>query len=121
MLQIMDKRLEGRIAVITGASSGLGKATAIRFANSGARVVCADLKSTGVENEIAGKHGKESACFISCDVTVETDIETLVNEAVKWGGRLDIMCNYAGIAIDGVNRCHEMPTEMSVDISAIEI
>jgi len=108
----MDKRLEGRIAVITGASSGLGKATAIRFANSGARVVCADLKSTGVENEIVSKHGKDSACFISCDVTAESDVEKLVEEAVKWGGRLDIMCNYAGIAIEGTNRCHEMATEI---------
>lgn len=94
----MDSRLEGRIAVITGGSSGLGRATAIKFANSGARVVCADLKSAGVEKEITEQHGKDSATFVKCDVTQESDIENLVKEAAKWGGRLDIICNYAGIA-----------------------
>ncbi|KAK4987897.1 hypothetical protein LTR66_007469 [Elasticomyces elasticus] len=96
----MDARLKGRIAVITGASSGLGRATAIRFANSGARVVCADLKSAGVEDEIIGQHGKEAAIFVACNVTDEKQIENLVAEAVKWGGRLDIMCTYAGIAVE---------------------
>lgn len=94
----MDSRLEGRIAVITGGSSGLGRATAIKFANSGARVVCADLKSAGVEKEITEQHGKDRATFVKCDVTQESDIENLVKEAAKWGGRLDIICNYAGIA-----------------------
>lgn len=87
----MDSRLKGRIAVITGASSGLGKATAIRFASSGARVVCADLKSAGVEDEITKQHGKDAATFVQCDVTDEAQIENLVKDAVKWGGRLDIM------------------------------
>ena len=92
----MDSRLKDRIAIITGGSSGLGRATAIRFAASGARVVVADLKSAGVEKEITEKHGKDSATFVKCDVTQETDIENMVKEAVKWGGRLDIICNYAG-------------------------
>ncbi|KAK6433047.1 hypothetical protein LTR95_010781, partial [Oleoguttula sp. CCFEE 5521] len=72
-----DTRLQGRIAVITGASSGLGKATAIKFANSGARIVCADLKSSGVEEELIKLHGKEAATFIPCDVTQESQIEAL--------------------------------------------
>jgi len=80
----MDNRLQGRIAVITGASSGLGRATAIRFAQSGARVVCADLKQAGVEDEIAQRHGKDAATFIKCDVTDESQIENLVKEAVGW-------------------------------------
>ena len=93
----MDSRLQDRIAVITGASSGLGRATALRFANSGARIVCADLKSTGVEREITDQHGKDSAMFVKCDVTQESDIENMVKEAAQWGGRVDIACNYAGI------------------------
>lgn len=113
----MDQRLQDRIAVITGASSGIGKATALRFANSGARVVCADLKSSGVEDEIVKKHGDGRATFTQCDVTQESQIENLVHEAVKWGGRLDIMCNYAGIATEGAHvskggvRAHDCPTE----------
>ncbi|EMC99461.1 hypothetical protein BAUCODRAFT_144880 [Baudoinia panamericana UAMH 10762] len=110
-----DSRLLGRIAVITGASSGLGKATAIRFANSGARIICADLKSAGVEDEISKQHGKDSATFVSCDVTDESQIEDLVKQAVKWGGRLDIICNYAGVAVETSHamqtRCDSLPTK----------
>ena len=83
--------------LVTGGSSGLGAATAIRFANSGARVVVADLKSAGIEKQITDKHGKDSAIFVKVDVTKEDEIENLVQEAAKWGGRVDIMCNYAGM------------------------
>lgn len=110
-----DSRLKGRIAVITGASSGLGKATALKYANSGARVVCADLKSSGVEKDIAAKYGKDSATFIECNVSDEKQIQNLISEAVKWGGRLDILCTYAGIAAETKHgmtaRLHDLPTE----------
>ena len=110
----MDSRLKGRVAAITGGSSGLGRATAIRFADAGARVVVADLKSSGVETEITKKHGDGSAIFVKCDVTKEDDIKNLVEEAVKFGGSLDISCHYAGISIEtesGLSqRCHEMPS-----------
>jgi NAD(P)-dependent dehydrogenase (short-subunit alcohol dehydrogenase family) len=96
----MDSRLQDRITVITGGSSGLGKATAFRFADSGARIVIADLKSNGVEAEIQQKHGKDRATFITCDVTDESSIEHLIAEASAWGGRLDVMLNYAGIAME---------------------
>lgn len=95
----MDSRLKDRIALITGASSGIGKATALRFANSGARIVCADLSSAGVEKEITDKHGSGRAIFVKCDVRNESEIQSMIGEAVKWGGRLDIMCNYAGATL----------------------
>lgn len=108
----MDGRLKDRIAVITGGSSGIGKATALRFANSGARIIIADLKTGGTEDEINKAHGADRATFIKCDVTEESDIESLIQQAVKWGGRLDIMCNFAGIAIESSysvpKRAHEM-------------
>ncbi|WPH02637.1 Hypothetical protein R9X50_00550200 [Acrodontium crateriforme] len=110
-----DTRLKGRIAVITGASSGLGRATAIRFADSGARIVCADIQDSDVIKEITSKHGEDSATFIKCDVSNEQEIEKLMQEAAKWGGRIDILATYAGIAVetkyDLSKRCHEMPTE----------
>ncbi len=61
--------------LVTGGSSGLGAATAIRFANSGARVVVSDLKSAGIEKQITDKHGKDSAIFVKVDVTKEDEIE----------------------------------------------
>ena len=102
----MDNRLQGRIAIITGGSSGLGRATAIRFANSGARIIVADLNSAGVESEITKKHGKDSAIFVKCDVREESEIANLVKEAAKFGGRLDIICNYAGIASGHRSKVH---------------
>ena len=110
-----DSRLKGRICIVTGASSGLGSATAIKFANSGARIVCADLKSSGVEDKLREAHGAESATFIACDVTKEDQIKSLVQAAVEFGGRLDIICNYAGVALEASKygmsvRAHEMET-----------
>lgn len=111
-----DSRLQDRIAIITGGSSGLGKAAAIRFANSGAKVIIADLRSNGVEDEINQKHGETAATFIKCDVTQENSIKDMVSKAVQWGGRLDILCNYAGIAAEDPQaepvRCHTMETEV---------
>lgn len=104
-------------STVTGASSGLGKATALRFADQGARIVCADLKSVGLEDELTSKHGKDAAIFIKCDVTKEDEIKNLIKEAVAFGGRLDILCNYAGIAIETnetnamSKRAHELTTD----------
>jgi NAD(P)-dependent dehydrogenase (short-subunit alcohol dehydrogenase family) len=95
----MDNRLKDRIAIITGGSSGIGAATALRFADSGARVVVADLKSAGIEKQITDKHGKDRAMFVKVDVTQETSIESMVAEASRWGGRVDIICNYAGMVL----------------------
>lgn len=111
----VDSRLKDRIAVITGGSSGIGKATAIKFANSGAKVVIADVKSSGVEEQIQKLHGADLAIFISCDVSQENDIQQLIQKTVEWAGRLDIICNYAGIAAelayDFPVRCHTMETK----------
>ncbi|KAM3415943.1 hypothetical protein BST61_g9434 [Cercospora zeina] len=95
-----DQRLKDRITIITGASSGLGKAAAYKFAAAGARIVCADLKSVGVEDELNSQHGSNTAVFVACDVTKEAQIQNLIQEAVKFGGRLDAILNYAGVALE---------------------
>lgn len=110
-----DSRLRGRICIITGGSSGLGRATCLKFASSGARIIVADLKSAGVESELTSQHGKDSAIFVPCDVTNEIQIKNLIQEAVKFGGRLDVICNYAGVALEASKyemsvRAHEMET-----------
>jgi len=91
-------RLQGKVAVITGAASGMGRATAIRFAAEGAAVVVADLNSQGAEtviSEIAAAGGK--AVFQRTDVSSEADIKALIDRAVHEYGRLDITYNNAGI------------------------
>src|SRR5216684_4971667 len=92
-------RLQNKVAVITGAASGMGRATALRFAKEGASVVLTDLNSQGGETavaECAAQGGR--AVFQRTDVTSEADIKAAVARAVKEFGRLDIMFNNAGLA-----------------------
>jgi NAD(P)-dependent dehydrogenase (short-subunit alcohol dehydrogenase family) len=88
-------RLEGKIAIVTGAGIGQGKSTALRLAQEGARVVAADV--SGAEKETAA----EMADFIipfCADVTRAEDVKALVAEATSRFGRLDVMCNVVGVA-----------------------
>jgi NAD(P)-dependent dehydrogenase (short-subunit alcohol dehydrogenase family) len=92
-------KLDGKVAVITGAASGMGRATAIRFAKEGAAIVVADLNSQGGEAaiaECAAAGGR--AVYQHADVTREADIKALIARAVKEYGRLDITYNHAGVA-----------------------
>ena len=82
------RRLDGRVAVVTGASSGIGAATAKRFASEGAYVVCVDLN----EGET---HGGE---FARCDVSDEAQVSALFDGVVERRGRVDIAFNNAGIS-----------------------
>ena len=91
-------RLDGKVAVITGAASGIGRGTALCLAKEGAAVVAADLNSQGGERvigEIGAAGGR--AVFQHTDVTSEADIKSAVDRAVKDYGRLDIMFNNAGL------------------------
>src|SRR5260221_9021509 len=91
-------KLNGKVAVITGAASGMGRATALRFAQEGAAVVVADLNSQAGEetiSEIAAAGGR--AVFQHTDVSSDAAIKSLIDRAVKEFGRLDITYNNAGI------------------------
>jgi len=101
----MSNRLPSRTAIVTGASSGLGRAIALAYASEGANVVCADLQPSPraeadtMETTVdlinkahksggEGKPGK--AVFMKCDVGDEEDVKALVEGAVKEFGRLDM-------------------------------
>ena len=91
-------RLEKKVAVITGAASGIGLATAARFAGEGAAVVIGDLNQEG--GEAAVRQCKENggrAIFQKCNVAAEGEIKSLIDRAVKEFGRLDIIFNNAGL------------------------
>lgn len=91
-------KLEKKVAVITGAASGIGRATAIRFAGEGASVVIADLNREGGEAAVRDcKENGGHAVFQLTDVVSEENIKGAIERAVKEFGRLDIMYNNAGL------------------------
>jgi NAD(P)-dependent dehydrogenase (short-subunit alcohol dehydrogenase family) len=91
-------RLDGKVAVITGAASGIGRGTAIRFAGEGAAVVIADLNVEGGEAAVRDcKENGGRAVFQKTDVSAEAEVKAAVARAVKEFGRLDIMFNNAGL------------------------
>ncbi|KAK4417950.1 Short-chain dehydrogenase reductase 2a [Sesamum alatum] len=90
------RRLEGKVALITGGASGLGKATAQEFIQHGARVVIADINSH-LGPQVSHQLGP-LAQFVPCDVASEAQIAEAVNLTLSLHGKLDIMCNNAGIA-----------------------
>jgi NAD(P)-dependent dehydrogenase (short-subunit alcohol dehydrogenase family) len=118
------ERLKDKVAIITGSSSGLGRAIAIKFASEGAKVVCSDVRrkpdpqgfedDKGVPTDDAIRQKGLDVVFVSCDVTKQTQVKGLVQAAVNTFGKLDIMVNNAGVYRAG-KAFHEM-TEADLDV-----
>jgi len=88
--------LEGKVAVVTGAASGFGKATSLRFSKAGAKVVLADIQdAVGVAEEAGG-------VYVETDVSKEDQVRNVLQKAVDEFGKLDIVVNNAGIGGIGV-------------------
>ena len=97
------KRLEGKIAVITGSAMGIGKATALKFAAEGAKVVVCDVMADpghAVVDEIGAAGGE--AFFVPLDVTSADSVRGMVDATLKRWGRIDILVNNAGITRDAM-------------------
>ena len=93
-------RLEGKVAVITGGASGMGRSTVLRFLDEGARVVIADFNETNgtavvAEAENAGHD--DAVRFIQTDVAKEADVEAMIGLATSAFGQVDIVFNNAGV------------------------
>lgn len=93
-------RLEGKVAVITGGGSGMGRATVLRFLDEGASVVFGDLNEETAQGtlDLASEVGAEKHVrFIRTDVAEETDVQAMIALAVSEFGRLDVVFNNAGV------------------------
>jgi NAD(P)-dependent dehydrogenase (short-subunit alcohol dehydrogenase family) len=107
------RRLEGRVAIVTGASSGFGRATSIRLASEGARVLAADLDEGGGRETVGlvGQIGGESDLFIG-DIATEAGATAMVKRALDLFGTVDILVNNAGIAPEGADgRTWDVPED----------
>ena len=96
-----DRDFAGKVVIITGAASGIGRATAYRMAQDGAHVVIADINSESgeaVAADMEQRFGKGRAIFVHTDVTSEAAVENVMRQTVMQYGGLDVLVNNAGIA-----------------------
>ncbi|XP_057512891.1 short-chain dehydrogenase reductase 2a-like [Actinidia eriantha] len=89
------KRLEGKVAIVTGGARGIGEATVKLFVKHGAKVVVADIEDT--IGTLLANTLSPSATYVHCDVTLEEDIKNLITTTISLYDRLDILFNNAGV------------------------
>jgi dihydroanticapsin dehydrogenase len=101
-------RLEGKACVVTGAGSGIGRATAHKLAAEGGRVVCVDIAADAVD-QTASEIG-DAAVAVAADVSLRADCDAFVQRCVGEFGSVDVLVNNAGVNIPGV--FHEVPDDV---------
>ena len=117
----MTGQLDGKVVLITGAGSGIGRASALTFAREGAKVMVADLIVEGGEETVQlVKNADGEASFVKVDVSNAADVEAMVNKVVEVYGRIDCAHNNAGIE-GQLASTHEYAEEMFDKVIAINL
>ncbi|OGA11905.1 MAG: hypothetical protein A3D95_07240 [Betaproteobacteria bacterium RIFCSPHIGHO2_12_FULL_69_13] len=118
----MEIRLDGKVALVTGGASGIGRAAAEAYAQSGASVVVADLDEAGAAGTIAGiERGGGKALFVRTDVAQEAQCERMVAAALERFGRLDVAFNNAGVMRAFGQKLHESTEEDWDQLMAVNL
>ena len=117
----MASRLNGKVALVTGAGSGIGRASAITIAREGAKVVVSDVVTEGGEETVRIiEDAGDEAIFVKADVSAAIEVEALVNAVVEAYGRLDCAHNNAGIE-GAVATTHEYLEDAWDDVMSINL
>ena len=119
LAQVSSGRLKDKVAIVTGAASGNGKAIAVLFANEGAKVIPADINGIEVR-KIADtlQQNQSDVTPVEVDVTREDDVQRMINSALGRFGRIDILVNNAGITRDGLMmRMSEQQWDMVINVN----
>jgi NAD(P)-dependent dehydrogenase (short-subunit alcohol dehydrogenase family) len=115
----MTRQFENKVALVTGAASGIGKAAALAFAREGAKVVVVDIaQEGGAETVRLIKEAGGEAIFVKCDISKLTDVEAMVKTTVDTYGRLDCAFNNAGAGVlKSVTECTEEEFDFTVRVN----
>ena len=116
----MMRRFDDKAVLVTGAASGIGRATAERLAAEGAYVFCADVQPTRIEETVAAIHKSDGRAIAhSCDLADTEAPAKAVAAAVKALGKLDVLCNIAGLV--RMDKTHELELENWNRVIAINL
>src|SRR5581483_8210028 len=106
-----EEGIAGKVVIVTGAGSGMGRAMVEEFTGADAKVAALDINLEAAKETVAQLDRPDAALAIQGDVADPSSVESAVGAVLEWGGRVDVLCNNAGI-MDDFLPAHETPPEL---------